>query len=350
MTPARYLDAHALIIGISSYRHAGRLPEAVLRDAGDVAELLGDPQRCGYRPDRVKLLLDDAATRVAILDSLEALAEASDADDTVFIYFSGHGWRAGGDNTSFLLPVEASRPTLTSTAIAATELSDRLERISARRLTVVLDACHAGGAGEMKDAFGSGAGPGSMSPDALETLASGAGRAIIASSRLDETSLVMPGARNSAFTTAMLEGLSGAADVADTGAVKLFSLFDYVSQRVPDLTGDRQHPILRTKVETNFALAFAAPQQRGGTTEQFNDRLNTALTKLYPGGASDRDLWARAGGDLSELNLGKSGRSQWYEAVRLISNGGGGTDIDARRLVAEARRDFPRNTALLALT
>jgi len=158
----------------------------------------------------------------------------------------------------------------------------------------------------------------------------------------------MPNARNSAFTTALLEGLGGAADTEQRGFIRLFSLFEYVAERVPSLTGGCQHPLLRTKLETNFALASSPPS---GTLDpgELRDLLYAILPKLYPGGPTDRDIWERAGGHVWELTLGRPGRSQWFEALRLLANGGGG-DLEITDLIKVALDDFPKHVQLRALT
>lgn len=352
MTSQSFSNAHALIIGIANYPHARKLSEAVIRDAQDLAALLQSPARCAYDPRKVQLLLDGAATREAIVAALDRLAGAASNEDIVCIYFSGHGWRAPNDDESYLLPVDGRRDALETSAIAAALLSERLNRIKAGRLLVLLDACHAGGAGIIKDAYGAAEVERTMGEPALELLAQGSGRAIIASSKVDETSLILPDARNSAFTTVLLNGLDGAADFQGSGVIKLFSLYEYIAENVPSLTNGRQHPLLRTKIETNYTIAMcrnhsAAGEQR--PTARWRERLQSLLPALYPMGPTDRDVWERAGGDLAELTFGKTGRSMWFEALKLLENGGGG-DIDIGRLIAEALRDHPRNKSLLALT
>lgn len=354
MTASAFPEAHALIIAIADYRHARKLPEAVLFDAKDLSTLLVAPERCGYDPSKVHLLLDEAATKEAILAALDHLGRVAGARDTVCIYFSGHGWRSPESDDSLLLPVDASRTALETTAISAAVFSEKLGAIRAERLLVLLDACHAGGAGAVKTGFGGDGEERNLSMRAIELLAEGSGRAIIASSRVDETSLILPAARNSAFTAALLEGLAGAADFLMAGTIKLFSLYDYVAGRVPELTSNRQHPQLHTKLEKNFAIALNPVRSTDAssliaTAGQWRDHLQTVLPDLYPAGPTDRDIWERAGGDLSRLTLGKSGRSMWFEAMKLLTQGGGG-DISVQHLVAEALKDFPGNFHLLALS
>lgn len=354
MTVSFFPQAHALLIAIADYDGARRLPQAVINDAQDVATLLRSPATCGYDSAKVRVLLNAEATRAAIFAELDRLAKEVGPNDTVCIYFSGHGWRHRDSEDSFLLPVDATRDDLDYSAIPALIFSEKLQAIKAARLMVFLDACHAGGAGTVKDGFGGEDENLGLSSKSIDILSAGAGRAIIASSRTEETSLIIPSARNSAFTTALIEGLKGAADFHCEGSIKLFSLYEYISDRVPALTADRQHPILRTKLEKNFAIALSpgsciAAKAPLSSMPRLRDALQSLLPTLYPGGPADRDIWERAGGDLAVITLGKSGRSMWFEAVKLLSNGGGG-NIDARSLVTEALKDYPRNETLLALS
>lgn len=114
-------DAHALSIGISQCRHIR--PLTATQDAVDVAGVLRDGGLCGYPDANVRLLLDEGATKVAILGELDRLAARTTERSTVFIYFSGHGGRADGDagDTCFLMPADGRTggpPVLSETAIS----------------------------------------------------------------------------------------------------------------------------------------------------------------------------------------------------------------------------------------
>lgn len=358
MSSSGYSSGHALIIGIADYQHVNPLPAAVVTDATDMADTLKSPHWCGYKADRVKTLVNADATRDAILSALADLTETVAKGDTVCIYFSGHGaapMTLDGDESS-LLPVDARLGDLAGTAISATEFSSALHAIKADRVLVFLDACHAEGAGTVKASLNQLNIPLGFTENGLGRLAEGVGRAILASSRTDEVSLIMPGARNSAFTMALLEGLRGEADPNHNGVITLFSLFDHVETRVPELTGDQQHPILRTRIQNNLVVALG----RGGskassrTTSSSPSRddwttLNTILPEVYPSGPTDHEIWQRAGGDLSTLNLNCNGRSAWFAALRTLKQGGGGEHISKDSLVKEALSDYPNNPYLQQL-
>jgi uncharacterized caspase-like protein len=106
-------NAHALAIGISRYQHVASLPE--VKDAEDVAAILAAPLHGAYRAEHVTLLVDEAATRTAILDAIARLATRAGPSSTVLLYFSGHGGQiigADGRPECYLIPVDTtgSRP------------------------------------------------------------------------------------------------------------------------------------------------------------------------------------------------------------------------------------------------
>ena len=147
-----FTAGHAVVIGIANYRNATPLPDAVTNDARDVAGILTSDAYCGYQPNNVHVLLDEDATLARIRTALDSVVKASGPNDSVVIFFSGHGalWGDPANPQSGLLPVEFDIRTPDTTSLSETEFSSTLQRISARRLLVLLDACHSGGAGSFK--------------------------------------------------------------------------------------------------------------------------------------------------------------------------------------------------------
>lgn len=243
-------DAHALVIGISRYQHVAQL--RATQDAQDIAAALGDPACCGYPPAQVRTLIDDQATRAAVLDALDGLARDTRETSTVFLYYSGHGARAGagGDASYYLVPVDAtsgSHDELERTAISSAELSARLRAIPAGRLTLVLDCCRAADLADPRLA------------EAVAPLAQGRGRAVLAASRATGSAFELPGQRDSAMTGFLLEGLRGAATGVG-GVIRICDLFHYVQQKVAAQPVE-QHPVFKAELEENYPIA----QLRGGT-------------------------------------------------------------------------------------
>lgn len=257
-------DAHALVIGISRYQHVAQLAE--VQDAEDVAAVLTSPHHGAYRADRVALLVDEAATRAAILAKLAELAAAATPSSTIFVYFSGHGGQVvrDADTECYLIPVDTagSRPDdLEHTAISGRALSEHLYAIPAARITVVLDACRAAG---LADTAGAPALPlePTLSANALSPLARGRGRAVLAASRSDGYAFSHAGQRNSVFTGILLDGLRGAA-VGTGGVIRVCDLFHYVQQRVV-ATERTQRPVFKAELEENYPVAL----YRGGAVPE----------------------------------------------------------------------------------
>ena len=76
--------------------------------------------------------------------------------------------------------------------------------------------------------------------------------------------------------------------------------------------------------------------------ELYNFLVNVA-SDLYPSGPVDREIWVRAGGNASHLNISGTGRTQWNSAIRIIRNG---NRVRAATLVSAMREDFPLNDQL----
>ena len=251
-------DAFALIVGIADYLHVTKLPAAVRNDARGVRDLLVDPRYCGYSSGHVTMLLDGEATREAIMDALAGLAAQTHPTSGVLIYISSHGGRvtSGAFAGEYVLPVDtmiASDKDLAVTAISGDEFTAALKAISARKVLVIFDCCHAGGLGQPKDV------PGSLFkaglPDGYyERLAAGRGRAILSSSRDTESSYVLPAAANSLFTQHLLAGLKGGV-ASEDGLVRVFDLFEYVQPRVTS-EQPNQHPVFKADLEENFPVGL----------------------------------------------------------------------------------------------
>jgi len=283
--------AHALIVGIADYQRIRKLPQ--VQDARKVADLLVDPAHCGYRPENVLTLLDGDATQAFIRNGLSSLEARSDPDSTVLIYFSGHGGRieSGLHRGEYLLPVDTVYPQdeeLARTAISGDEFTAALRRIQARKVVVVFDCCHAGGVGQPRDLVAVPLTPG-LSDDYYERLKAGRGRVILASSRPDEFSYVLPGAEYGLFTEHLLGGLCGGV-ASDDGLVRIFDLFEYLQPRVTKVQ-PRQHPLFRGELEENFPVALYRGGAKGVVPKVEGDFRYDAYISYVDKGADADFVW-----------------------------------------------------------
>ncbi|MDP9122386.1 MAG: effector-associated domain EAD1-containing protein, partial [Acidobacteriota bacterium] len=78
--------------------------------------------------------------------------------------------------------------------------------------------------------------------------------------------------------------------------------------------------------------------------------LEDIARELYPKGPIDSEIWSRAGGDVSMLDLNLSGRAAWHVALRKLRQGGGGRAVSLNSLLEAMRSDFPNHPALWTMS
>ncbi len=354
-----FATGHAIVVGVANYRYGSQLPDAVLNDARDVAAVLKANEYCGYDEGNVHLLLDGDATLERIRATLASAARACGADDTVVIFFSGHGANLGdlADAETALLPVECDPRSLDATSLSETEFSGALQRFAAQRLLVLIDACHSAGAGSFKAAQAAHPPVLGYSEKSLGRLAQGTGRVLIASSRASEESLVFSNARNSVFTSHLLDALRGQAQTRGDGVIRVFEIFNHVSEMVKRQVPGQQHPVFKASdLEDNFPVAFdrggvksPPPPPRAAAETDVWSQLANIMPDLYPAGPTDQEIWARGGGDPSRLDLDDTGRTAWFRALGTLRRGGGGSGIRRETLIRTALEDYPHHPTLSAL-
>lgn len=137
----------ALLIGVNEY---AAIPD--LRGALNDVELLRSvlTTKGGFAESDVELLLDGSATRRGILEAIDRLAERARPADVVYLHYSGHGSQvrdANGDESDdafdeTLVPSDGRTPGIAD--ITDDELAERVARVKAASVFVVLDACHSG--------------------------------------------------------------------------------------------------------------------------------------------------------------------------------------------------------------
>ncbi len=321
-------QGRALVIGVGSYRHAPRFDVPICAaDARAVAEVLRDPAYCGYPPDQVSVLHGAAASRDGLLAALDDLAAQAREDDTVFLFFCGHG--DCGDDGDYYLTTHDTRvdngKVLSGSGLREGELIERLRAVKARRLLLLVNACHSG---ELSPTLGPGAPTFGDTPlpgaTAAALLATGEGRIIITACRDRQLSYIGPGAMT-LFTQALVEGLRGQGTRSSRGYVSAFDLYlhlyDSVKETVAQRYGKTQEPELTVLKGVG---PFAVSLFRGATT--LGDFDSTAPP---PEGAAVRELsLERARSRLGQfkLHVGDSDRAEVH-GDGAIAQGPGATAL-----------------------
>lgn len=275
---------HAVLVGADAYAdpRISNLP-ASRADVELLANVLGDPNCGGYRRENVKTITGAHANRSGIVDSLGWLAKcaAEEPDTTSLFYFSGHGLKqTGGDSSHYLLPTDADLECIDESAVSASELTSLLDQIISSRVLVLLDACHAAGTTKEPRVAPLGFKWSSMPPRVVRGgPGRGVGRVILSSCGADERSfLAAPHFDASIFTLELIDALSGRAHTYKQDSLGVVDLFQYLDATVPvraraqlDATTcqpAQQHPIMDGTKMDNFPVVrlLSKPAQRGVLT------------------------------------------------------------------------------------
>jgi WD40 repeat protein len=288
----------ALLVANSTFPvDAVNLPElegprndpVVLRDA------LCDGAVGLFPADNVRLVTE--RTMAEVLGEVEDFLSSASSQDTVLLYYSGHGkLDLGGE--LFLCTRDSRTERLRSTAVKASDLRAMMDESAAAATVVVLDCCHSGRfkGGEVAVAL------------------SGRGRFVVTSSRSGELANDAD-VRNHAsqFTHHLAAGLlHGASDNDGDGVVTLSELYDYVHAALAG-TG-RPVPQKRFEGDGDVAIALREPHA---------DRSRAASGLVDP-------MVAPPVLDLSDtmIDLGEIGADEDLppEHIAVINRGGGTLD------------------------
>ncbi|QQR56943.1 MAG: caspase family protein [Candidatus Melainabacteria bacterium] len=257
-------DKWALIVGISKFKNSN-VPSLKFasKDALDFYNYL--IKEGNFKPDHVRVLLDEQATRQRIMSELgnKFLHPLAKKDDLVVLYFSTHGSPAqlDGEGKNFLVAYDSEPDELWASGIEMQQILENVNsRIHADRALLVLDACHSGNINpNTKDGKGLYRAA-NIDPNAM-TL--GTGKMVLCSSSPEEASWESKRYQNGVFTRNLLEGLR--AKGANTPMSDAFDVMcSNISNEVQeDRPGVRQTPALNSKWQGNgmiLAVRPAAPQ------------------------------------------------------------------------------------------
>ena len=233
----------AVFIGINKHHDPG-IPE--LTGAANDATALWALFKDSVEGIDDRKLLDDEATAASIREALDAsLGDAAD-DDTVIVFFAGHG--TPGHQ---LVPFDTDLSAVDETTIPMQELADRLAATSSRASLVILDCCFSGGAPARvleglpvtrRDV-----------PGVIDL--GGDGRVVLAAARDNQAALEL--GQHGLFTAAILGVIQDGAKWTDIGV-----LMEDVTRRVraeANRTGHDQTPVWAGLLEGGIELPPLQP-------------------------------------------------------------------------------------------
>ncbi len=247
----------AVVIGINKYIHLPPLKYAV-NDAREFYRYLVDVNK--VPEENVWLILDEDATLDKVKSTLGTrLRRSAGKEDTVIIYLAGHGAMESDSSSpdgdgleKYILPYNADPKDLYSSAMPMREIAQIFQRISSDRLILITDMCYSGAAGGRTVPV-----PGmraSISGAFLERISRGTGRVVLTAGDANEVTVERDDLRHGVFTYFLLEGLRGKADADGNGIITVDEVYRYVSIKVPQATGQAQHPVRKGETKGEIVL------------------------------------------------------------------------------------------------
>jgi hypothetical protein len=249
---------YVLAIGIANYERPELRLAMAAKDARDIAAVLSRQQGRLYREVVSRIVVDQAASKAAILDGLEWIQRQTTVRDVAVVFVAGHGINDVSTGHYHFLPYDADLSAIKRTTLSQQELQSSLRSIPGKVL-FLLDSCHSG---NLLGAWAA-RGVADLSVFISELVRSEGGVVVFAASTGGQSAQESPAWGNGVFTKAVLEGLRGAAAFIKGRPITVNMLDLYISERVKDLTGGVQTPTTaKPSSLPDFPVAVPLPPEQ----------------------------------------------------------------------------------------
>ncbi len=249
----------ALVAGVGDYADPDIKDLAYAeRDATAMADLLRG-EHVGIASERMKVLLGAQATREEFISALDETLTRAAPEDAVVIYLAVHGVpdpKTGEE--LYLLFQDAKKSKVLGTGFEQATLEKQIRTSSARKVVLLLDACHAG-------SLGGGVavarrGDSELTPQLLKRLGEARdGVAVLSSCSANQYSYedAKWGGGHGVFTFYLLDALQGAADKAPKdGFVTPREAYEFVYSKCSEATDGKQTPLLTGNFDESMPLSI----------------------------------------------------------------------------------------------
>jgi Caspase domain len=239
----------ALVVGIGQFKDPYLHKHPLTYTKGDAkafASLLTNPKVGRFNPANVQVLTDSQATTRAIKEDLNWLARKAGPDDLVVIYISTHGTSREMDtrDVNYLVTYDTEvvspspghddpdelhyQDRLYASALPMVDVANEVaNRLSARRVAIILDTCFSGAAVAGSQRTAPGLISSSVSSVTIDRMRQGTGRVVLAASQGEQESLEDSGLAHGYFTYYLMQGLQ-----QNQGMDSVAKMFPYVQEQV----------------------------------------------------------------------------------------------------------------------
>ncbi|MDQ3884181.1 MAG: pentapeptide repeat-containing protein [Thermoproteota archaeon] len=346
----------ALIVSISKYDHNNKFSSLDFceNDANEVYNILKGQ---GYEIATNLLLVGRVEWSKMKDEIIKFFTDRTlKPEDTLFFYFSGHGYLEKNTGRTYLSTSEMPPEQPERRGIPFDELITYLNLSNSERIMAVLDCCYSGalempaGGSRVKDEFTKAEKGEEIASLANTSIArtvdrlikSGQGKCVLVSSLEEHRSFKMEDRPYSLFTYFLIQGLKGAngESVDINGYVTPELLGSYINKKMYELATIKQKPIIKIDATDEIVLAhypdLANIQQQEAAfqrdyllqllkdrkIDEFNEfrrKNNYSRLNLYGVDLSGRDL---SYADLrnSDLNLANLTETKLHRVVFQASN------------------------------
>ncbi|MCA9473868.1 MAG: SUMF1/EgtB/PvdO family nonheme iron enzyme, partial [Nitrospira sp.] len=249
-----------VFVGVSIYRHAGLTLEYADDDATALHQFYVRHFTSHIPSDHFQVLVNEQVTRGGFLQTVREVLRRAEPEDLVVLFLAMHGLLDSSGQDLYFLTHEADPNLPEAQGISRHDLIRQIERSKARKIVLLLDACHTGAFAASQTMLTRRSAGAADINRLLEAMGQAQdGVAVMSSSTAAEFS--QEGRQfcggHGAFTCALLTGLEGSADTNRNGIVELRELFDHTYRLVKASTKSSQHPSIEGRYDNRLPLAHA---------------------------------------------------------------------------------------------
>lgn len=344
-------EIYALVIGIDDYEHITPLRGAV-NDAVDIASAVG-----GLEPKELVVLINQMATREAILGTWQRFAKDAAAGDTIVVTFAGHGSfedalypgdELDGKDETFLLAGFAASGSAASQRIRDNEIAELIATRPDVHHIILADSCHSGTATRdagnglvyrFHDLDGIENDPLPPPPPAAQLVAANSTFFAAVSETEKSPEIPIDGKMRGALSFAFAQGIRGRADVDQNGTVTKGELETHIRRFVRSAVNGRQKPQVDPAGAPERSLfqlprAVGSGTKPGGFAEEF--RKLQAMPVSYVGEPPNDFLFSALRAVTENMDDTQRGIVVDFDAGEIRDMN---TDI-LRHLTQEIQNDF----------
>ena len=226
----------AVAIGVGDYNDP-QLPKLrfTTKDARDFSTALMGKKNLPYSEVQVKTLCNGEATPDDFFEAMQWLQQEASPTDVCVFFYAGHGFRDEKDRFYFM-PYGGTTSKLYN-CFSASDFMHAAEDINAK-MVVFVDACYSGALMQGNRS--------SATQDFIRQLRTTRnGTVLYASSGADTKSKEDTSWNNGAFTKALVEAMNGQARKDNSFGLSTLQLYNYLYERVRQLTDYKQTPIFQ---------------------------------------------------------------------------------------------------------